>query len=100
MLVGFSSLHLALRTTLENHTEPFLVNLASSFLKWKQTQAIIGSRMTVPVPVLAGGGDTLPMQAARRQRRANLSPLPWQLHLLIISDSPSFVSQTHLKEKK
>lgn len=31
---------------------------------------------------------------------ANLSPLPWQLHLLIISDSPSFVSQTHLRQKK
>lgn len=29
-----------------------------------------------------------------------ISPLPWQLHLLIISDSPSFVSQTHLRQKK
>lgn len=44
------------------------------------------------------------MQTARhgqRERlRADLSPLPWQLHRLIISDSPSFVSQTHLKKGK
>jgi len=104
MLVGCFSLHphLALRVTFENQytTEsclpfPKVAIKAHDHRDDRHPEQTDGPQRSPR----ASRGDIRPCgqpDIGKRNLHANLSPLPWQLHLLIISDSPGFVSQTHL----